>query len=143
MLPVPKTSMLLVLPNFFFPMSLNTSVSTIPLSLTEVHSSPLHLLGNLHDYFTMMFAFQPPTTLKQMGKPNEPTKKLRPISKSSAPITPRNGQNSLLQPNSTTTPLLTVPQKSPPFLSWWDPNPVPTLHSEKHSSQPWKIVSLP
>ena len=68
----------------------------IPLSLTEVCSSPLHLLGNLHDYFTMMFAFQPPTTLKQMGKPNEPTKKSRPISKSSAPITPRNGQNSLL-----------------------------------------------
>ena len=128
-------------PNFFFPMSLNTSVSTIPLSLTEVHSSPLHSLGNLHDYSTMMSTFRLPITLKLMDKPNKPIKKLRLIFKSSAPTTPRNGRNSP-QPNSTTTPFLTVPQKLPPSLSCWDLNPVPTLRLEKCSSQPWKTASL-
>ena len=119
---------------------MSVTLILISIGVTLISVSHDTVVSNKHEERTRHYyvIFQH----KLMGKLNKPTKKLRPISESSVPTIPRNGRNSLPQPNSTTTPFLTVPQNSPPSLSCWDSDPIPTLRLEKHSSQPWKTASL-
>ena len=126
----------MVSPNSFLTMYSNTLGSMIPLSLTVDCNSPQPLPENLLDFSNMISTSPLPITPKLMDKLNEPIKKSKLISVSSAPIILTNGLSSLPLPNSSTTPFPIALQRYPPSLSsldtilactpsWQDVHPCP------------------
>ena len=131
---VPRRLTRTELPNSFSTTYSNALAYMTPSSPTEALNLPPPLLVNSPASLNTTFASPLPTTPKLTDKPNEPIKRLKPISGSSALTTLGNGLDSSVQQNSSITPFPIARPKPPPFPFSSDTNQELTCHSERPSS---------